>query len=180
MLSRVRKWGLVGLSLLALLTLLKLAGEAIFEQEIQKWWEGELKPLLLSPIKVQFDVQCWIILIGMALLIAGLGGGVYLFANWRTRQSGILSDVPEFPKDIDSTGLTSTDVINAIVDARMGKITPTFLINEIVIKAVNSGVIKPQAAAEVLEEFGFDLVCLSDGSYSYIKRITNEIAEKEA
>jgi len=72
--------------------------------------------------------------------------------------------------NLGSTGLTPTDVVNAVVDARGGRITSDFLVDDIVIKAANCGVIRPQAAAEVLEEFGFELIFRSDGSYSYTRK----------
>ncbi len=169
---RFRKWGLIGLGLGLLALLLKSSVEAIFEHEIQQWWEYKLKPFLFSPVSVnmQFNFQRWVILLGMIsliLLTVGLGVCIYTFiASLQAKQSGVLSTVPKLPEDTGSFELTPTDIVNAIVDTRSGRIPVSFLIDEIIMKAVNAGVIKPQAAAEILEEFGCNLVRRSDGTFS--------------
>jgi len=168
----VRRFGFFGLLLFGIFVILSLAVEAIFEQEVQQWWERGLKPFLFSPtsIEILVSVQGWIVLAGVVVLVVGVSGAAYLFACLQKKGKGGLDTSLSPPSNLGSTGLTPTDVVNAVVDARGGRITSDFLVDDIVIKAANCGVIRPQAAAEVLEEFGFELIFRSDGSYSYTRK----------
>lgn len=105
-----RKLGIMGLILTVLLFLLKLAVEAIYEQEVQNWWKNIAKPALALPI----TLHVWTIIV-IVLLLVVVGGLAVLLAKRSFSADSFFcfrSDVPRFDprlergEDIWISGIT--------------------------------------------------------------------------
>ena len=84
-LTWVRKWGLRGLVAFAVLVVLKLFFEAVFEQIAQDYWISNVKPFLLSFIEVRFKIYGWLLVLLMALVLIAIGSVVYLRVRYPIR-----------------------------------------------------------------------------------------------
>jgi hypothetical protein len=177
--SRIPPWlrrlGILGVVIFVLWIITSFLANAIFEQEIQDWWASKVKPVVISdvPIEISFTIKFWLLILTVVLFIVMIVSSAILVRRYLMKRNGrrILEDLGlTNPTQLPNIELSPTDVINAIVDTRNGKMAPEFLANEILIKAVNGKVVKPEAAAKTLEEFSYQLVYRSDQTYTYVRK----------
>lgn len=158
-----------------LLTILaRFAVEAILEAEVQMWWQGHAKPFLSTPIEVK--IQLWH-LAAIALVIAAV-----LVVSFSVRKPprlvyGRLSPSrirsPRVEKNLEfdpDHEFDKVDVMMAWTSVmRERELSPDDFA-KIAEQAVNSGNLRSEVAAELLEDVGYELVLRSDKSYTARKR----------
>ena len=64
-----KRYGAIGLIIFIVATLLAVILEAILEQEIQSFWNSNLKPLLTYKIQIDFSLPFWVLVL-MLLLVS--------------------------------------------------------------------------------------------------------------
>jgi hypothetical protein len=168
-----RKLGLAGSVFFLLLVLARFAVEAILEAEVQEWWQSYAKPLLSLPI--EFKIQLWHLLTAVLVIAATLA--VYFFVRkpprlvngrlnpYRIRSPKAGSNL-EFDADHE---FDKVDVIRGWTRVKDGSLGSDDFAT-MVERAVNSGTLKSEVGAELLEEFGYELVLRSDKSYAARKK----------
>jgi hypothetical protein len=75
----------------------------------------------------------------------------------------------------------NVNVINAVVEARRGTVSPDQLA-ELIAERINSGYLKPEVGAEILAEFNYVLVVQSDGKYDSLRspKPTTEVVDSQS
>jgi hypothetical protein len=166
-----RRMGFVGLIIFILLIVVKQAVEAIFEQKIQNLWMNYAEPFLLSSVKI--EVQVWHLLAAASLVVVGLV--IYLFVRKPPRLVGSRLNPrrigsPKRGNGYDEAhGFDKVDVIKARESIKDGELSiGEFAV--IVEQAVNSGNLRAEVGAELLEDFGHELVLRSDRTYTARQR----------
>jgi hypothetical protein len=168
-----RRLGLAGLVISLVLVFVRFAVEAILEAEVQKWWQNYAKPFLSLPIEVK--IQLWHLLTAILVIAAMLT--VYFFVRkpprlvngrlnpYRIRSPKIRSNL-EFDADHE---FDKVDVIRGWARVKDGDLGSDDFAT-IVERAINSGNLKSEVGAELLEDVGYELVLRSDKSYTARKR----------
>jgi len=169
-----KKWGLVGIIIVVILTILNLAFEAIIQDEVQNFWSNNLRPYLLSSINIQFEIQNWILFTAIILLV----GTVSVTYFWLNRpRRGYMGKLNPRALRIPKEGIVgehnNVDVLRARTKVREGKLSPAeFAI--IVQQTINLGNLKPDVGAEILDEYDYELILRSDRSYTTQRRRTKK------
>lgn len=161
-----QRLGLWGIPVLLILFLANLAFEAIFEEEISTLWAQSIKPWLDQAHVINITLDGWII----ALMLICIPALLFLFLRLITKSIVIPTSNTNtkrnlmLPEDIDKFEFNSTDLIGIVVAARKGE-TDVDTVANLLIRAVTLKKIKPEAANEILGEFGYELIQLTDGTY---------------
>lgn len=168
--SWLKKLGIWGTVIFVILVILKkVLWDAILEITIQNWWEETAIPFLKCSIIINFNIVIWHLILIFLGIVGSIIGLFLIFQRRHMKRSLFANEAVRVPFDFHNNGMTSTDVVNAIVDTRNGRITPQFLVEEVVIKAVNGRIIRPEIAQKTLKEFDFELVSRGDNSYTFTK-----------
>ena len=78
------------------------------------------------------------------------------------------------PQYINTTNLSTSDLVSAVVSTRKGKMSPEDLSN-LVVSALNGSLVSKDTAVKTLKEFGFNLVYLGDDKFTASKLgVSNE------
>jgi hypothetical protein len=144
------------------------AFEAIFQEEITSLWSLIIKPWLVAPQSYTLNLTGWQVVL-LSVTAFAFPVLILIVRAYMGKQDRIWRKKMPLPEDVDEYEFNSTDIIKIIVAARKGEIDVETAI-DLVVRAVNLKKIKPEAASEVLHEFGYDLIHLTDGTYKKAQR----------
>lgn len=175
-----RKWRILGIALVFIISFAQFVFWAIAEDKVQTWWGLYIDPILIKPVTVHIVLPLWQCT-GLVIVTLGILTTSYiLFKRYYLDKHyyGFSIHKLKPPTTIDSGQLTSVDVINAATAHHKGNVDDNFLI-ETVVKAVNAGKIGYDGAAELLDGVGYELLRRSDRSWVAIpKRSQDELLEE--
>lgn len=149
-----------------ILTLIQWAVSAIFQKEITDIWSNQVRPYLISTMKVDFhfEVSRWIIFICLVFVL-----GIILLIIWRLNRPSRILEKRVNPKSLrlpkaQEEDYNSVEVIKARTKIFKGELTVDEFA-KIVEDTVNFGKLKPDVGTGLLEEFGYTLALRSNKSY---------------
>lgn len=167
-----RKLGLAGLIVLVLLWLGRLVIDAILEQEIQDIWTDPVKPFLLSSLTIEIP---WWVLFSLMIVATAMVSGYVIVRKAPRSVNGMLNlHRLKSPKALDTSDhednrdFDKIDVLKARRLVEEGKLAIAEYAT-IVEQAINTGNLKAETGAELLEEVDYRLILRSDGSYTVRK-----------
>lgn len=175
MLQRIKKWGPFGFGfgVIVLLFVLRFVVESILEAEVQDLWQRSVRPFLFQIFIIRLPFWLVLTILLVVLVIALL----YYFArrtprlvngrlNFHRIRSPKVGSIPEF--DV-SQEFDKVDVIKGWARVKDGELNPADFAT-IVERATNSGNLKSEVGAELLDDFGYELVLRSDKNYEARKK----------
>lgn len=173
--SWAKKLGMYGIVVFVGYLFIKFAIDVIFQAEIENWWMAYARPWLVSKEELRFELFGWQILL-LGSLIAMFVISIPIIYKHFSRNQNPLEQFKngKIPQHIDTTSLTTSDLVSAIVSTRNGKMRPEDLSN-LVVSALNSALINKETAAKTLTEFGYNLIYLGDNKFTISKMgVSNE------
>jgi hypothetical protein len=170
--------GKYGLVVFAGFLFVKYTAEIIFQAEVENWWNADAKPWLFSKKEIQLDLFVWQILLFVLVIVILTGVIIFLFNKATVKNQTPLEQFRQgkIPEHIKATGLSTSDIVSAVVSTRKGIMKLDDLSN-LVISATNSSLINKDVAARTLKEFGYSLVYLGDNKYASIKLMGSDVQE---